>query len=202
MNKTIMQKISPFLWFDHNAEEAAKFYTSVFKNSKIIDITHYGKSAAEASGRPKGAVMTVTFELEGQPFMALNGGPVFKFSPAISFFVNCDTQEEVDELWEMLSEGGEKDQCGWLKDKFGVSWQIVPNVLGEMLHTQTSDIRSIVEYLERTSQLVMDFSEIQEIVINNPTPPYIEIATGMPVPPVPPAPPVVLPACSRLVVLP
>jgi predicted 3-demethylubiquinone-9 3-methyltransferase (glyoxalase superfamily) len=94
MNKTIMQKITPFLWFDHNAEEAAKFYTSIFKNSKIIDITHYGKSAAETSGRPKGTVMSVTFELE-QLFMALNGGPVFKFSPAISFFVNCDTQEEV-----------------------------------------------------------------------------------------------------------
>jgi len=95
-----MQKISPFLWFDHDAEEAAKFYTSIFKNSKIIDITHYGKSSAEASGRLKGTVMSVTFELEGQLFMALNGGPVFKFSPAISFFVNCDTQEEVDELWE------------------------------------------------------------------------------------------------------
>src|SRR5215469_4924091 len=105
MNKTIMQKITPFLWFDHDAEEAAKFYTSIFKNSRIIDIVHYGKSAAEASGRPKGTVMSVTFELEGQLFMALNGGPVFKFSPAISFIVNCDTQEEVDELWERLSEG-------------------------------------------------------------------------------------------------
>jgi predicted 3-demethylubiquinone-9 3-methyltransferase (glyoxalase superfamily) len=133
MNKTLIQKITPFLWFDNNAEEAAKFYTSIFKNSKIIDIAHYGESAAEVSGRPKGSVMTVTFELEGQRFMALNGGTVFKFSPAISFFVSCQTQEEVDYLWEKLSEGGEKEQCGWLKDKFGVSWQIVPNVLGEML---------------------------------------------------------------------
>jgi predicted 3-demethylubiquinone-9 3-methyltransferase (glyoxalase superfamily) len=140
MNKIIMQKITPHLWFDDNAEEAAKFYTSIFKNSKIIDIAHYGESAAEVSGRPKGTIMTVTFELEGQRFMALNGGPVFKFSPAISFFVNCQTQEEVDDLWEKLSEGGEeKEQCGWLKDKFGVSWQIVPNVLGEML--QDKDVK-------------------------------------------------------------
>jgi predicted 3-demethylubiquinone-9 3-methyltransferase (glyoxalase superfamily) len=102
--RTMIQKITPFLWFDHDAEEAAKFYTSIFKNSKIIDTTSYGKSAAEASGRPKGTVMIVRFELEGQLFMALNGGPVFKFSPAISFLVNCDTQEEVDDLWKRLSE--------------------------------------------------------------------------------------------------
>jgi predicted 3-demethylubiquinone-9 3-methyltransferase (glyoxalase superfamily) len=133
MTKTISQKFTPFLWFDHEAEEAAKFYISIFKNSKIIDIAHYGKSASEASGRPKGTVMIVRFELEGHLFMALNGGPVFKFSPAISFLVNCDTQEEVDDLWKRLSEGGEENQCGWLKDKFGVSWQIVPNVLGEMI---------------------------------------------------------------------
>lgn len=121
------------MWFDHDAEDAAKFYTSIFKNSRIIDIAHYGESAAEASGRPKGTVMTVTFELEGQLVMALNGGPVFKFSPAISFMVNCKSQEEVDDLWEKLSEGGEKEQCGWLKDKFRVSWQIFPNALGEVL---------------------------------------------------------------------
>ena len=139
MNKTITQKITPFLWFDHDAEEAAKVYTSIFKNSKILDTTHYGESAAEVSGRPQGTVMTVTFELDGQLFMALNGGPVFNFSPAISFFVNCDTQEEVDELWKRLTEGGEEEQCGWLKDKFGVSWQIVPNVLGELL--QDKDAR-------------------------------------------------------------
>ena len=149
-----MQKISPFLWFDHDAEEAAKFYTSIFKNSKIIDIAHYGKSAAKASRRPKGTVMSVTFELEGQLFMALNGGPVFKFSPAISFFVNCDTQEELDELWERLSEGGEKDQCGWLKDKFGVSWQIVPNVLGEMLQDKDAN------KLERVMQALLQMKKI------------------------------------------
>ena len=141
---TMIQKITPFLWFDHDAEEAAKFYTSIFKNSKIIDTTSYGKSAAEASGRPKGTVMIVRFELEGQLFMALNGGPVFKFSPALSFLVNCDTQEEVDDLWKRLSEGGEKDQCGWLKDKFGVSWQIVPNVLGEMLQDKDANKRERV----------------------------------------------------------
>jgi predicted 3-demethylubiquinone-9 3-methyltransferase (glyoxalase superfamily) len=128
-----MQKITLHLWFDNNAEEAAKFYISIFKNSKIIDITHYGKSAAEVSGKPKGTIMTVRFVLEGQQFMALNGGPIFKFSPAISFLVSCETQEEVDGLWEKLSEGGEIEQCGWLKDKFGVSWQIVPNILSEMV---------------------------------------------------------------------
>jgi predicted 3-demethylubiquinone-9 3-methyltransferase (glyoxalase superfamily) len=151
MNNTIMQKITPFLWFDHDAEDAAKFYTSIFKNSKIIDTAHYGKSAAQASGRPKGTAMSVTFELEGQQFMALNGGPVFKFSPAISFFVNCDTQEEVDELWERLSEGGEKDQCGWLKDKFGMSWQIVPNVLSEML--QDKDANKLEKVMEALLQM-------------------------------------------------
>jgi predicted 3-demethylubiquinone-9 3-methyltransferase (glyoxalase superfamily) len=139
MNKFVMQKITPHLWFENNAEEAAKFYTSIFKNSKIIDIAHYGESAAEVSGRPKGTVMTVRFELEGQQFMALNGGPVFKFSPAVSFLVSCKTQEEVDNLWEKRSEGGEVEQCGWLKDKFGVSWQIVPNVLGEMMQDKDAE---------------------------------------------------------------
>jgi predicted 3-demethylubiquinone-9 3-methyltransferase (glyoxalase superfamily) len=128
-----MQKITPHLWLDNRAEKAVNFYTSIFKNSKIKSVTRYGEAGAEVSGRTKGAVMTVTFELEGQEFIALNGGPHFTFSPAISFIVNCETQEEVDELWEKLSEGGEKEQCGWLKDKFGVSWQIVPTVLGEML---------------------------------------------------------------------
>jgi predicted 3-demethylubiquinone-9 3-methyltransferase (glyoxalase superfamily) len=131
--ETNMQKITPYLWFEDNAEEAAKFYTSIFKNSRVINITHYGESAAEVSGRPKGTVMTVTFELEGQRFMALNGGPIFKFSPAISFLVSCETQQEVDDLWEKLSEGGQVEQCGWLKDKVGVSWQIVPNILDEMI---------------------------------------------------------------------
>jgi predicted 3-demethylubiquinone-9 3-methyltransferase (glyoxalase superfamily)/3-methyladenine DNA glycosylase AlkD len=128
-----MQKITPCLWFDDKAEEAVNFYTSISKNSTIKGISRYGEAGAEASGRPKGTVMTVTFQLDGQEFMALNGGPHFTFSPAISFIVNCETQQEVDELWEKLSAGGEKEHCGWLKDKYGVSWQIVPIVLGEML---------------------------------------------------------------------
>jgi predicted 3-demethylubiquinone-9 3-methyltransferase (glyoxalase superfamily) len=128
-----MQKITPFLWFDDKAEEAAKFYVSIFKKSKIGTITRYGEAGAEVSGRPKGTAMVVTFKLNGQEFMALNGGPHFKFSEAISFVVNCQTQREVDRLWEKLSEGGEEGQCGWLKDKYGLSWQIVPTVLGKMM---------------------------------------------------------------------
>jgi len=124
-----MQKITPFLWFDDKAEQAANFYVSVFQNSKIASITRYG----EAGPGPKGSVMSTTFQLDGQEFIALNGGPMFTFSPAISFFVHCESQEEVDKLWEKLSEGGEKQRCGWLKDKYGVSWQIVPTVLGQML---------------------------------------------------------------------
>jgi len=124
-----MQKITPFLWFDDKAEEAVDFYTSIFKNSKTISISRYG----DAGPGPKGAVMVAKFQIEGQEFMALNGGPTFTFSPAISFVVNCKTQEEVDELWEKLSEGGAKSQCGWLTDKFGLSWQIVPTVLGELM---------------------------------------------------------------------
>ncbi len=128
-----MKTITPCLWFDNQAEAAANFYVSIFKNSKIGDIARYGEEGAKVSGRPKGTVMTVTFELEGQGFMALNGGPIFQFSPAISFMVRCTTQDEVDELWEKLSQGGETQQCGWLKDKYGVSWQIVPTVLDEMM---------------------------------------------------------------------
>ncbi len=124
-----MQKITPFLWFDNQAEEAAHFYTSVVRNSKVVSVIRYG----EAGPGPKGSVMTVKFQLDGQEFVALNGGPQFKFSEAISFIVNCETQEEVDEFWEKLSEGGEKVQCGWLKDKYGLSWQVVPAVLVEML---------------------------------------------------------------------
>jgi len=125
-----MQKITPFLWFDNQAEEAMNFYTSIFKNSKIGNVTRYG----EGGPGPKGTVITATFQLDGQEFMALNGGPQFTFTEAISFFVNCETQQEVDELWEKLSEGGEKSRCGWLKDKYGLSWQIVPTALGEMLN--------------------------------------------------------------------
>jgi predicted 3-demethylubiquinone-9 3-methyltransferase (glyoxalase superfamily) len=124
-----MQKITPFLWFDNKAEEAMNFYVSIFKNSKKGHVTRSG----EGGPGPKGTVMSVTFQLDGQEFMALNGGPHFTFSPAISLFVNCKTQEEVDEMWEKLSEGGEKSQCGWLKDKYGLSWQIIPSALGEML---------------------------------------------------------------------
>jgi predicted 3-demethylubiquinone-9 3-methyltransferase (glyoxalase superfamily) len=128
-----MSKITPFLWFDDNAEEAAKFYTSIFRNSRIVSIARYGEAAAKASGKPKGSVMTVAFELEGQPFVALNGGPAFSFTPAISLFVNCETQKEIDELWEKLTDGGEEVECGWLKDKYGVSWQIVPSGIVEMI---------------------------------------------------------------------
>ena len=124
-----MQKITPFLWFDGQAEEAMHFYTSVFKNSRVGSIQRYG----DAGPGPKGLVMSCTFELEGMEFVALNGGPHFTFTPAISFFVNCETQQEVDELWEKLSEGGEKNSCGWLKDKYGVSWQIIPTTLGKLL---------------------------------------------------------------------
>ena len=124
-----MQKITPFLWFDGQAEEAMNFYTSIFKNSKIGRVTRFGA----AGPGPKGSVMIASFELNGQEFTALNGGPQFKFTEAISFFVNCETQEEVNELWEKLSAGGKKGQCGWLKDKFGVSWQIIPAALGKLM---------------------------------------------------------------------
>jgi predicted 3-demethylubiquinone-9 3-methyltransferase (glyoxalase superfamily) len=134
-----MQKIMPCLWFDDQAEDAVNFYISIFPRSKIVGVTRYGKAGAQASGRPKGTVMTIIFQLEGQEFMALNGGPMFTFSPAISLMVNCDTQEEVDDLWEKLSEGGEPGPCGWLKDKYGVSWQIVPTVLREMLQDKDAE---------------------------------------------------------------
>ena len=134
-----MQKITPFLWFDDQAEEAVKFYTSVFKNSKIGRILRYSEEAAKASGRPAGSVLTVEFEMEGQKFVALNGGPLFKFNESISFVVNCETQEEVDYFWEKLTaDGGQESQCGWLKDKFGLSWQVVPTVLIDMLHDKDS----------------------------------------------------------------
>ena len=128
-----MQKITPFLWFDDKAEEAVKFYTSIFENSKIGKIARYDEAGEKASGRPRGSVMTVEFQLEGQQFVALNGGPQFKFTEAISFVVNCETQEEVDYYWEKLSQGGKEVQCGWLKDKYGLSWQIVPTVLGKLV---------------------------------------------------------------------
>src|ERR1700694_5141671 len=133
--KIHMQKIIPFLWFDDKAEEAMRFYVSIFKNSKVGSISRYGD---EGPG-PKGTVMVATFQLDGQEFMALNGGPQFTFSPAVSFLVNCEKQEEVDELWEKLSEGGETQRCGWLTDKYGLSWQIVPTVLGEMMQDKDAE---------------------------------------------------------------
>lgn len=150
------QKITPFLWFDHEAEEAAKYYVSIFKNSKILHVARYGKAASEAIGQPAGSVMTVKFQLEGQEFIALNGGPVpgFKFSPAISLFVECKTQAEVDRLWEKLSRGGKLSQCGWLDDKFGVTWQIVPRVLGETLYGKD------VEGARRAMQAMLQMTKL------------------------------------------
>jgi predicted 3-demethylubiquinone-9 3-methyltransferase (glyoxalase superfamily) len=130
-----MQKITPFLWFDGQAEDAVNFYTSLFKNSKIGRILRYTEEAAENSGRPVGSVLTIEFEIEGQKFVALNGGPLFKFNESVSFVINCETQEEVDYFWEKLTaDGGEESQCGWLKDKFGLSWQVTPTMLIDMLH--------------------------------------------------------------------
>jgi len=137
--RTTLQRITPFLWFDDQAEDAANFYVSIFKNSSIKGVTRYDDAASKAAGRPKGSVMTVAFELDGQDFTALNGGPVFKFTEAMSLVVNCETQAEVDHFWDRLSEGGQEVQCGWLKDKFGVSWQVVPTILGELLQDKDRD---------------------------------------------------------------
>lgn len=138
---TIVRRIAPCLWFDTEAEEAARFYTSIFRNSKIATIARYGEAGHEIHGRPPGSVMTVAFELEGQPFTALNGGPVFRFNEAISLQVMCETQEEVDYYWQRLSAGGDEkaQQCGWLKDRFGVSWQVVPEVVAELVSDPDSE---------------------------------------------------------------
>ncbi len=154
-----MQKVTPCLWFDNQAEEAVNFYASIFKNSKVGSIARYGEAGAKVSGRPKGSVMTVTFEIEGQEFLALNGGPHFKFTEDISFIVNCETQEEIDKMWEKLSEGGEKGRCGWLKDKYGLSWQIVPPVLGEMLQDKNAAKSERV----MTAMLQMDKLDIKTL---------------------------------------
>jgi predicted 3-demethylubiquinone-9 3-methyltransferase (glyoxalase superfamily) len=152
-----MQKITPFLWFDEQAEEAAQFYTSIFKNSKITTVTRYG----EGGQKPEGTVMTVAFQLEGQEFVALNGGPHFTFTPAISFYVNCETQAEVDQLWEKLTAGGEEEQCGWLKDKYGVSWQIIPSGLIEMLNS--SDVEKSQRAMNAMLQMVkIDLAKIKQ----------------------------------------
>ena len=145
-----MQKITTFLWFDDQAEEATKFYVSLFKNSKVLDVTRY----PEGSPGPAGKVMTVAFELDGQQFVALNGGPQFPFTEAISLLINCETQQEVDELWEKLSERGEKSQCGWLKDKYGLSWQVIPTALNRMLADKDP------EKAQRVMQAMLHMSKI------------------------------------------
>ena len=139
-----MQKITPFLWFNDNAEEAVNFYTSIFKDSKIISSAKYDEEASKASGMPEGTIMTILFQLNGQDFVALNGGPVFKFTEAVSFSIDCANQKEVDYFWDKLSEGGEKGQCGWLKDKFGLSWQVVPSILSKMLSNKDKEKSSRV----------------------------------------------------------
>ena len=146
-----MQRITPCLWFDSQAEEAANFYVSIFKNSQIGNMTRYGEAGAEVSGRPKGSVMTVTFEIEGQEFVALNGGPHFTFSEAISLMVKCETQKEIDETWEKLSHGGEEGPCGWLKDKYGLSWQIVSPEWNEMLRDK--DVRKSERVMKAILQM-------------------------------------------------
>ena len=146
-----MKKITPCLWFDNQAEEAVNFYVSIFKKSRIVSVARYGEAGAKASGRPEGTVMTVAFQIEGQEFLALNGGPQFKFTEAISFIVNCKTQKEIDEFWKKLSEGGEEGPCGWLKDRYGMSWQIVPTVLAEML--QDKDTRKSEKVMQAMLQM-------------------------------------------------
>lgn len=152
-----MQKITPFLWFDNQAEEAVNFYLSIFKNSQILNVSRYG----EVGPGPEGSVMTVLFQLDGQEFMALNGGPHFRFNEAISFVVNCETQEEIDEMWEKLSAGGKKVECGWLKDRYGISWQIVPTVMGELL--ADSDPAKVQRVMKAMLQMVkMDIKTLKQ----------------------------------------
>jgi predicted 3-demethylubiquinone-9 3-methyltransferase (glyoxalase superfamily) len=153
-----MQKITPFLWFDNQAEEAAKFYTSVFKNSKIGRILRYDETSAKAAGGAVGSVLTVEFEIEGQKFTALNGGPQFKFNESVSFVVNCKTQEEVDYFWEKLTAGGgQESECGWLKDKFGLSWQVTPTVLIDMLNDKDP---------KKAGRVMKAMMQMQKIEIN------------------------------------
>ena len=148
-----MQKITPFLWFDNQAEEAANFYVSIFNNSKILSISRYG----EAGPGPKGSAMTVVFQLDGEEFIALNGGPLFKFTEAISFVVNCETQQEVDEFWEKLSQDGEESRCGWLKDKYGLSWQIVPTILGKLMtDPDPQKSKRVMEAMLKMEKIVID----------------------------------------------
>ena len=157
-----MQKITPFLWFDTQAEEAANFYVSIFPNSKIVTINRYG----EGGPGPKGGVMTVVFQLDGQEFMALNGGPVFQFTEAISLMVDCNTQEEVDNYWAKLVEGGAESQCGWLKDKYGLSWQIIPTPLAEMLGDRDPQkAKRVMEAMLKMKKI--DLAELQRAYVYN-----------------------------------
>ena len=150
-----MQKITPFLWFDNNAEEALNFYTSIFKNSKIVNARRWGKGAPG----PEGSLMTATFQLEGQEFMALNGGPMFKFTEAISLFISCQDQSEIDMFWEKLSAGGQKSRCGWLKDKYGLWWQVVPAQLGELLSGDAQKSKRVMDALMKMDKL--DVNELK-----------------------------------------
>ena len=153
-----MQKITPFLWFDNQAEEAAKFYTTVFKNSKVGRILRYDETSAKTAGRPAGSVLTIEFEIGGQKFTALNGGPQFKFNESVSFVVNCETQNEIDYFWEKLTAGGgQESECGWLKDKFGLSWQITPTVLIDMLNDKDP---------KKAGQVMKAMMQMQKIEIN------------------------------------
>ena len=152
-----MQKITPFLWFDNEAEEASNFYVSIFKNSKIQNISLYDKSSESVSGKKQGTVMTAAFQLEGQNFIAINGGPNFKFTEAVSFVVNCKNQKEVDEFWYKLSEGGQEGECGWLKDKYGLSWQITQTVLLEMLEDENP---------ERTERVMKEMLKMKKLDID------------------------------------
>jgi predicted 3-demethylubiquinone-9 3-methyltransferase (glyoxalase superfamily) len=144
-----MQKITPFLWFDNNAEDAANFYISIFKNSRVLNVARYGDAGPGA----KGTVVTAEFELDGQKFIALNGGPQFKFNEAVSFVVNCETQEEIDYFWEKLSAGGKKLECGWLKDKYGLSWQVVPTILGELMTGDAERSNRVMQALQQMQKL-------------------------------------------------
>lgn len=160
---TRFQRITPFLWFDKQAEEAAKFYTSIFPNSRVLDMTHYAKEASEASGQSTGSVMTVAFQLDGQDFTALNGGPIFTFTPALSLVVNCQSGEEVDYYWSKLTEGGDESaqQCGWLKDRYGLSWQVVPTEMIEMLKgSDAAAVSRVTATIMRSKKL--DLKELRK----------------------------------------
>jgi predicted 3-demethylubiquinone-9 3-methyltransferase (glyoxalase superfamily) len=156
-----MQKITPFLWYDNQAEDAANFYLSLFKNSRITKITRYPEEGTETTGKPAGTVMTVEFELEGQRFTALNGGPSFKFDEAVSFVVNCETQEEIDYFWEKLTaDGGQESQCGWVKDKFGLSWQITPAIMGELYDSDPERSNRVMHAMLQMKKL--DIAKLKE----------------------------------------